>query len=286
MCFQDWLTFAVIAFGNSTPFTNRRNRNPHPVLTAFVDPWPLGRSRHWGVGALSRLWPETERLLFMQRRKEPRAVGCNLSQEAEPQMSDVKGWGPRCSKQRAPGALVFSMPYLDLGIHFVPTPLCRFPLPQGIPQHAPSLRTNLPYSAERSTDTTDFSEGTSWKDNSPREEFAEPIYPDSCLAGSLVAQLVKNPPAMRETWLRSLGWEDPWRERLHTPVFWPGEFHGLYSPWGCQESDTTERLSLSFFLLPGDFCCENMELCFQEGRATVLESVPPPLLLLPAHHLP
>ena len=26
---------------------------------------------------------------------------------------------------------------------------------------------------------------------------------------SLVAQLVENPPAMRETWVRSLGWEDP-----------------------------------------------------------------------------
>jgi len=27
----------------------------------------------------------------------------------------------------------------------------------------------------------------------------------------------------------------PWRrERLPTPVFWPGEFHGLYSPWGCK----------------------------------------------------
>ena len=27
----------------------------------------------------------------------------------------------------------------------------------------------------------------------------------------------------------------PWRmERLSTPVFWPGEFHGLYSPWGCR----------------------------------------------------
>ena len=33
---------------------------------------------------------------------------------------------------------------------------------------------------------------------------------------------------------------------LPTPVFWPEEFHGLYSPWGCKESDTTERLSLSF----------------------------------------
>ena len=63
---------------------------------------------------------------------------------------------------------------------------------------------------------------------------------------SLVAQLVKNPPVMQETWVRSLGWEDPWRrERLSTPVFWPGEFHGLYSPWGLKESDITEWLSLS-----------------------------------------
>ena len=29
------------------------------------------------------------------------------------------------------------------------------------------------------------------------------------MRASLVAQLVKNPPAMRETWVRSLGWEDP-----------------------------------------------------------------------------
>ena len=27
---------------------------------------------------------------------------------------------------------------------------------------------------------------------------------------------------------------------LPTPVFWSGEFHGLYSPWGHKESDTTE----------------------------------------------
>ena len=30
-----------------------------------------------------------------------------------------------------------------------------------------------------------------------------------------------------------------------TPVFWPGEFHGLYSPWGHKESDTIEQLALS-----------------------------------------
>ena len=41
-------------------------------------------------------------------------------------------------------------------------------------------------------------------------------------------------------------WSLPWRrQRLSTPVFWPGEFHGLYSPWGHKELDTTEQLSLS-----------------------------------------
>ena len=30
---------------------------------------------------------------------------------------------------------------------------------------------------------------------------------------------------------------------LPTPVFWPREFHGLYSPWDCKESDTPERVS-------------------------------------------
>ena len=70
-----------------------------------------------------------------------------------------------------------------------------------------------------------------------------------------MAQLVKNLPAMQETWIQFLGWEDPglnpwvgklpWRrEKLPTPVFWPREFHGLYSVEGCKELDMTERLSL------------------------------------------
>ena len=62
---------------------------------------------------------------------------------------------------------------------------------------------------------------------------------------SLVAQLVKNLPAMWETWVRSLGWEDPLEKgkATHSSIL-AGEFHGLYSPWGCKESNTTERLSL------------------------------------------
>ena len=61
---------------------------------------------------------------------------------------------------------------------------------------------------------------------------------------SLVAQLVKNPPTMWETWVWSLGWEIPWRKE-HIAVFWPGEFHGLYSSRGCKQLDTTVQLSLS-----------------------------------------
>ena len=49
-------------------------------------------------------------------------------------------------------------------------------------------------------------------------------YPLQCSWAFLVAHLVKNPPTMRETWIRSLGWEDLLeKERLLTPVFWPGE---------------------------------------------------------------
>ena len=39
----------------------------------------------------------------------------------------------------------------------------------------------------------------------------------------LITQLVKNPPAMLETWVGKIPWR---RERLPTPVFWSGEFHG------------------------------------------------------------
>ena len=70
---------------------------------------------------------------------------------------------------------------------------------------------------------------------------------------TLIAQLVKNPPAMQgpqfKSWVRKIPWR---RDRLPTLVFWPGEFHRLYvcrSPWGGKESDTTEQLSLSLLFL-------------------------------------
>ena len=67
---------------------------------------------------------------------------------------------------------------------------------------------------------------------------------------SLVAQTVKNPPAVWETgfdpWVGKIPWRREW---LPTPVFWPGEFHGLYNPKGPKGSDTTEQLSFSQFLV-------------------------------------
>ena len=52
--------------------------------------------------------------------------------------------------------------------------------------------------------------------------------------------MVNHLPTMRETQVRSLGWEDPLEKEMAThPVFWPGESHGQrilvgYSPWGSQ----------------------------------------------------
>ena len=48
---------------------------------------------------------------------------------------------------------------------------------------------------------------------------------------------------MQETCIRSLGWEDPLEKGKAThPSILAREFHGLYSPWGHKESDTTEQL--------------------------------------------
>ena len=71
---------------------------------------------------------------------------------------------------------------------------------------------------------------------------------------SLVAQLANNPPVKQETWVQYLGWENSLeKERIPTPVLWPGEFHGLYSPWGCKELGASERFSLSPINIHRDF---------------------------------
>ena len=49
---------------------------------------------------------------------------------------------------------------------------------------------------------------------------------------SLITQLVKIHLQCRRSWFDSWVRKIPWRrEKLPTPVFWPEEFHGLYSPW-------------------------------------------------------
>ena len=67
------------------------------------------------------------------------------------------------------------------------------------------------------------------------------------ILASLIVQLVKILPECRRPGLYPWVGKSPWtRERLPTPVFWPGEFHELYSPWGCKDSDMSEWLLLHF----------------------------------------
>ena len=64
----------------------------------------------------------------------------------------------------------------------------------------------------------------------------------------LVAHLVKNLPAMWETWVRFLGWEDPLEKgkASHSSILaW--RIPWTYSLWGCKELDTTKQLALSLF---------------------------------------
>ena len=62
------------------------------------------------------------------------------------------------------------------------------------------------------------------------------------IMGFLVAQMVKNPLAMQETWVEKILWRRKWQP---TPVFLPGKFHGErslagYSPQSHKELDTIE----------------------------------------------
>ena len=63
--------------------------------------------------------------------------------------------------------------------------------------------------------------------------------------------MIKNLPAMQETWVQPLVGKILWRRKWEpTPVFLPGESHGQRSlvgcgPWGHRESDMTGQLTLS-----------------------------------------
>ena len=76
-----------------------------------------------------------------------------------------------------------------------------------------------------------------WQFRSPKanvlenkEEAAWPFRSKPSQTASLVTQLVKNPPAVQETWVQSLGGNIPWRrEGQPTPVLLPGKPHGQRS---------------------------------------------------------
>ena len=73
-------------------------------------------------------------------------------------------------------------------------------------------------------------------------------YPLQPSWASLVAQLVKSPPAMWETWVQSLDWENPLEKGkvTHSSILaWRIPWR---SPWGRKELDVTELLSLHFMI--------------------------------------
>ena len=78
-------------------------------------------------------------------------------------------------------------------------------------------------------------------------------------AASLVAQMIKNLPAMQETQVGSLGWEDPLEKgmAIHFRILawripWTEEPGGLYSPWGCKHDWTTNIFTFSNTQLTGN----------------------------------
>ena len=91
---------------------------------------------------------------------------------------------------------------------------------------------------------------------------------------SLVAQLVKNPPAMWETWVRSLGWEDPLEKgtATHSSVL------AWRIPWGRKELDVTERLSL-FSVYASSLTMSFFFVLYSITFITFYSSLSPPLFL-------
>ena len=73
---------------------------------------------------------------------------------------------------------------------------------------------------------------------------------------SFVVQLVKNPSAMWETWVPSLGWEDPLEKEkaTHSSILALRIPWTVYSPWGWKELDMTERLSRVHKHIPSNLC--------------------------------
>ena len=70
------------------------------------------------------------------------------------------------------------------------------------------------------------------------------------MRASLIVHMVKNLPVMQETWVPSLGWEDPLEKEMatHSSILawripWTRGAWAGYSPWSPKESDMAERLT-------------------------------------------
>ena len=87
--------------------------------------------------------------------------------------------------------------------------------------------------------------------------------------------------AMWETWVPSLGPENPLEKEMATHSSIPAwKIHGWrnlvgYSPWGCKESDTTERLHFHIFLVCLDDLAIDVSGRLKSDTITVLLSTPP-----------
>ena len=110
---------------------------------------------------------------------------------------------------------------------------------------------------------------------------------------TLVVQMVKSLPAMQETWVWFLGWEDPLEMEMAThssilswKIPWTEEPGG---PWDHKESDTTERLTLSrlVFIFLRDICLQFsfsiVGWCWYQGKLSLSWEVFPSLLFFGGH---
>ena len=123
--------------------------------------------------------------------------------------------------------------------------------------------------------------------NNLRESFKGQFQCNFCMASflfwaSLIAQMVKNLPAMQETWVWSLGREDPLEKRMatHSSILawripWTEEPGGLPLSWGCSSwgwsvecdwATNTFTCCRLFGLAVHTFCSAYFSWCFHSSR--------------------
>ena len=97
-----------------------------------------------------------------------------------------------------------------------------------------------------------------------------------------MAQLVKNPPAMRESWVQSLGWEDPleegvathssilaWRIPMDRGAWWV-TVHGIVKSWTRPEQPSTAQHRRLRTLVPiGLYLLSEIEVKSAESKGAI-----------------